>query len=79
MKVDTTKLAGNLAYDLFVSSEPFPCQELLDMWKEGKLDEHVTPSYLVAVLFAFKGMRDKHDGPRDGTYRPHIRNFKNST
>jgi hypothetical protein len=61
-------LSGDKAYELFISSEPFPLHKFLEEWVS---DQFVAdPGYIIAVIGAYTHSVSRHDGPRDGTYRP---------
>lgn len=64
-------LSGDKAYELFVSSEPFPLHDFLEQWKRG--DIVCEPGYVIAVVMAYRHMVANHNGGRDGTYRPRPR------
>ena len=58
------KLSGDRAYELFVSSDPFPLHSFLDDVMSGKIV--CAPGYIIAVLRAFDRMCDNCD---DGRYK----------
>lgn len=61
-------LSGDKAYELFVSSEPFPLHRFLDEWRAAEKPADV--GYVLAVIGAFNRMRENcHDGRYAGVIR----------
>ena len=64
---DYGNLSGDVAYSLFISSDSFPLHNFLEKWKQTN-DANV--GFVLAVIGAYNRMLERHDGKRDGTYRP---------
>jgi hypothetical protein len=63
------KLFGEIAYELFMSSDPFPLHEFLEEWKEDKTDNY-SVGYVLAVIGAYNTMCSQS---KDGRYEGVIR------
>lgn len=74
MKMFDPLTAGEYAFELFMSSEPFPLHKLLDDWKEGKIvttnNIPVATGYILAVIGVYRGMVAQCG---DGRYKGKIR------
>lgn len=67
---DYGNLSGDVAYRLFVSSDPFPLHDFLEKWKQT--NECANVGFVLAVIGAYNRMVERHNGKRDGTYRPKV-------